>query len=101
MADAKTQPTKVTPQAFVASIEHDKKRADAETLLGLFASVTGFEPVMWAPRSSAMDGITMSMTLAAREIALPRGLAAQAQYLNLYHARLCGFLRDVDMIWQT
>ncbi len=45
----KTQPTTVSPQEFVASIEHPVRRADAEALLDFFARVTGMKPRMWGP----------------------------------------------------
>lgn len=47
MADNKTQATSQNPAAFIATIEHARRRADAETLLPFFQEVTGFEPVMW------------------------------------------------------
>ena len=45
----KTQPTAVSPHAFVASIENPKRRSDAELLLDLFERVTGMKPQMWGP----------------------------------------------------
>lgn len=48
-ADNKTKPTEVDPRDFVAAVEHDKKRADAETLLEFFGRVTGLKPKMWGP----------------------------------------------------
>ncbi|MDJ0921194.1 MAG: DUF1801 domain-containing protein [Henriciella sp.] len=46
-AQNKTQSTKVDPTDFVAAVEPDRKRADAQTLLSFFNRVTGLEPVMW------------------------------------------------------
>ncbi len=48
-ADNKTKPTNVAPEDFVAAVEHPVRRADAETLLKLFARVTGYRPKMWGP----------------------------------------------------
>lgn len=45
----KTQPTKVSPSAFLKSIEHDKKREDGQELLKFFKRVTGMTPKMWGP----------------------------------------------------
>lgn len=48
-ADNKTKPTEIDPKDFIAAVESDKKRADAETLLAFFARVTGLKPKMWGP----------------------------------------------------
>lgn len=48
-ADNKTKPTEIDPRDFVAAVESDKKRADAETLLAFFERVTGLQPKMWGP----------------------------------------------------
>jgi hypothetical protein len=45
----KTQPTRVDPRDFVASVEHPLRRRDAETLLELFEGATGQPPTMWGP----------------------------------------------------
>lgn len=45
----KTMPTKIDPADYVAAVENDRRRADAEILLGLFARITGAEPKMWGP----------------------------------------------------
>lgn len=47
MSKNKTAPTKVTPAEFIASVEHDTRRRDAEHLLEWFSEVTGLEPQMW------------------------------------------------------
>lgn len=51
MANAKnkTQPTPVSAEAFLASVEPDKKRDEARELDQLFRKVTGWSPVMWGP----------------------------------------------------
>ena len=48
-AENKTKPTEVDPKDFVAAVESDKKRADAEVLLDFFERVTGLKPKMWGP----------------------------------------------------
>ncbi|MEM7661772.1 MAG: DUF1801 domain-containing protein [Pseudomonadota bacterium] len=45
----KTKPTDISPQDFVAAVEHPTRRADAEVLLDLFARVTGMTAKMWGP----------------------------------------------------
>ncbi|MDY7227047.1 DUF1801 domain-containing protein [Hyalangium rubrum] len=47
--DIKTQPTAVSVKDFVAAVENDTRRKDAEQLLKLFAKITGWKPKMWGP----------------------------------------------------
>ncbi|MDW3177308.1 MAG: DUF1801 domain-containing protein [Acidimicrobiia bacterium] len=49
MADNKTQPTSISPATFVAGVEHDTRRADAEALLEIMGRLTGNQPKMWGP----------------------------------------------------
>lgn len=49
-AQNKTVETDVSPDAFIASVEPEKKRLDAEVLLALFNRVTGLKPKMWGAR---------------------------------------------------
>ena len=49
MADAKTQITDRDPADFIAAVEPDRKREEAEQLDVLFRKVTGERPVMWGP----------------------------------------------------
>lgn len=49
MADAqnKTQPTKMSVDAFLEGVENDRRRDDAKTVNGLMKRVTGEEPKLW------------------------------------------------------
>ncbi|MBO6769226.1 MAG: DUF1801 domain-containing protein [Erythrobacter sp.] len=49
MAEAKTQVTDVDPAEFIAAVEPERKRNEAEELDALFRRVTGEEPKMWGP----------------------------------------------------
>ncbi len=49
MSDAKTRPTGVPVDEFIASVESERRRREAGVMLGLMARATGFEPVMWGP----------------------------------------------------
>ena len=49
MATNKTAPNQNDPAAFIAAVEHDTRRADAEVLLEMMRRVTGCEPKMWGP----------------------------------------------------
>ncbi len=49
MSTNKTQITDQTPADFIAALDHERRRQDAEVLLDVFADVTGFSPRMWGP----------------------------------------------------
>ena len=48
-AKNKTVQTAVDPSDFLAGVEHDTRRADAETLLKLMSRLTGYTAKMWGP----------------------------------------------------
>jgi Domain of unknown function (DU1801) len=48
-AELKTKATDADVSAFIATIENETRRADAETLLELYAEATGMQPAMWGP----------------------------------------------------
>ena len=47
--EPKTKATEVSVRDFVATVENAVRRTDAETLLDIYADVTGMEPKMWGP----------------------------------------------------
>lgn len=47
MAEPKTKPSKTTVTALIASVENDRRRRDAKTLLKLMREVTGITPKVW------------------------------------------------------
>jgi Domain of unknown function (DU1801) len=49
VAEAKTKPTEVKPKDFIAAVENDTRRKDAQALLKLFEKVTGWKAQMWGP----------------------------------------------------
>ena len=49
MAEAKTKPTQVSVEDYIAALEPPSKRADAPVLDALFRKVTGMAPRMWGP----------------------------------------------------
>ena len=49
MAEPKTRPTDVPVADFIAAVEHQRRRADAEVMQALLTEVTGVAPVMWGP----------------------------------------------------
>lgn len=49
MAENKTKPTAISVSDFIAAIENDTRREDAETLLKVFKKATGWKAQMWGP----------------------------------------------------
>jgi len=49
MAQNKTQPTKLSVNAFIAALDDEAKRADAKALVKLMQSESGEKPRMWGP----------------------------------------------------
>ncbi|MBO6719874.1 MAG: DUF1801 domain-containing protein [Rhizobiaceae bacterium] len=49
MAGNKTVPTGVSVEAFLASVEPEKRRRDAFQLLKFMNAATGLDPQMWGP----------------------------------------------------
>ncbi len=49
MAEAKTKPTGVEPEDFIAAVEPERKREEARELDALFRKITGEAPQMWGP----------------------------------------------------
>lgn len=49
MAEAKTVVTHVDPLDFIASVQPERKREEAQILDGMFRKVTGEVPRMWGP----------------------------------------------------
>ena len=49
MAENKTQPTSLDPDAVIAEIADETRRRDVETLDALLRRLSGSPPVMWGP----------------------------------------------------
>lgn len=49
MAENKTKPTNADVDAFLESVEHDRRREDARVLVDLMREETGEEPKLWGP----------------------------------------------------
>lgn len=47
MAEAKTQPTKVSLKEFLDAMPDQKRRADCETVAAMMQTATGEPPVLW------------------------------------------------------
>ncbi len=48
-AENKTKPTTVKPKDFIAAVDHETRRSDAEVLHEMLGRVSGYEAKMWGP----------------------------------------------------
>ena len=84
MAEAKTKPTKQKPEDFIAAIDNQQRRSDAQALLKIFNEVTGQRPVMWGP-SIIGYGIYKYKYASGREGEWPlSGFSPRKQNLTVY-----------------
>ena len=49
MAEAKTKPTAVSVETFIAAVEDPRRRDDAAAATALLGQATGLAPTMWGP----------------------------------------------------
>ncbi|WP_068261409.1 DUF1801 domain-containing protein [Janibacter limosus] len=93
--DRKTKPTDTSVVELLAAVADERRRVDAETVLGLMRRITGVEPVVWGP---SMIGFgTQPYTTAdgkAREW-FRIGLAPRTAALTLYGLTFYGSNADL------
>ena len=93
--DRKTKPTDTSAVELLAAVTDDRRRTDAETVLGLMRQVTGVEPTVWG---SSMIGFgTQPYTTAdGKEREWFRiGLAPRRAALTLYGLTFYGSNADL------
>jgi len=94
--EPKTKPTQVAPKDFIAAVENEQKRKDAEWVMEMMTEVTGEPAKMWGPSiigfgtyhyvyASGREGDTMitgfSPRKAAISIYLISGVEREAELL--------------------
>jgi hypothetical protein len=89
MAEAKTKPTQVSVEDYIAAVEPASKRADAPVLDALFRKVTGEAPRMWGP-SIIGYGEYHTVYDSGRRVNCPRvGFSPRKAKHSLYIACSC------------
>ena len=83
-AENKTQVTTVDPVEFIKTVESDKRRADAETLLSFFNRVTGMKPQMWGPSLIGYGRYHYKYESGREGDMLLTGFSPRKQNLSLY-----------------
>jgi len=117
MKEIKTVPTSEPVEAFLASIESEKRRNDSRHLMALIATITDLTPVMWGTSivgygsyhykyASGREGDTMIIGFAPRKDALViYGVLYYDQNLKLSEqlgphtaGKGCLYIKDFDII---
>jgi hypothetical protein len=84
MSELKTRPTDESVEAYLKSIEHEKKRQDSFTIMNLMKEVSNTDPVMWG--SSIIGFGTYNQKYASGKEAewMKIGFAPRKQNIALY-----------------
>ena len=84
MSQNKAQPTSTDVRDFIASVEPDWKRTDAERLDTIFRETTGYAPVMWGPSIVGYGRYHYVYTSGREGDFLATGFAPRAQNFSIY-----------------
>lgn len=80
----KIQPTQIDPADFIANIEHDTRRADAQTLNTLFQKITGHPPKMWGPTIIGYGQYHYTYDSGRQGDAIATGFSPRKSNLSIY-----------------
>lgn len=93
--DRKTKPTDASADDVIATVDDERRRADAQAALDLMRRVTGVEPVVWGP-SMIGFGTQPYVTADGKEREWFRiGLAPRKAALTLYGLTFYGSNADL------
>lgn len=84
MAEQKTKPTKVSVKKFLAGIENETRRKDAEELLKIMKQITRQEPKMWGPSIIGFDSYHYKYESGHEGDCFITGFSPRKQNLSLY-----------------
>ena len=84
MSEIKTQPTAMAPADFIASVEHQKRQADALVLLEMFNRITGLEAVMWGPSIIGYGTYTYSLANGKSGTFMRTGFSPRKAAMTVY-----------------
>jgi hypothetical protein len=84
MAEAKTKPTQVSAEEYVALIPDPARRADCQELLGLMRRVTKHPPVMWGASIVGFGSYQYTYASGHSGEACATGFAARKSDISIY-----------------
>lgn len=82
--DAKTRPTEVAVEDFVASVSDEATRADCTTLIEIMTRASGAPPVMWGPSIIGFDSYHYRYASGREGDAAVIGFSPRVGKLSLY-----------------
>ena len=83
-AENKTQPTSVTPHAYVSALDDGRRKREAETLLPWFERVTGLKGRMWGPSMIGFGRYHYKYDSGREGEAMMTGFAPRKAAMTLY-----------------
>ena len=120
MAETKTKPAAISADDYIAGVEPDAKRAEAQALDAFFRRVTGYQPVIWGPSligygryhyryASGHEGDAMASGFSPRKAELSIYIMPGVQQYGFILARLgkhrigkvCLYVKRLDDIDMT
>lgn len=84
MADNKTTANDRDPREFIAEIDDERRRAEAQTLLALFEERTGEKPVMWGPSIIGFGSYDYTYESGRSGTWMRTGFSPRKQQMTLY-----------------
>jgi hypothetical protein len=96
MPELKTQKNDASVEAFLESVENEKKREDSKAILELMQEVTGDEPAMWGTSIVGFGSYTYQYADGRTNAWFQTGFSPRKQNLTLYI--MPGFDRYDDLL---
>src|SRR5687767_6340971 len=84
MAENKTKPTRVSPAAFIAGVDDERRRKDCRELMALMRDITGKPAKMWGPSIVGFDQYHYKYDSGREGDMLLTGFSPRKQELVLY-----------------
>lgn len=84
MAEIKTKANDGSVDAFLASVDNAKRRADGQELCKLMAEITGEKPVMWGPAIVGFGATEMTYANGKKVDWMRVGFSPRKASLSLY-----------------
>ncbi|WP_374355683.1 DUF1801 domain-containing protein [Chitinimonas sp.] len=84
MSEAKTKPTQVSVEQYIAAIVDSERRAEVESLLKLMCQATNQAPVMWGPSIVGFGKYSYSNASGRTGESCAAGFAARKGDISIY-----------------
>ena len=98
MTELKTQPSDSSVVDFIMSVEHERRREDALTLLNVFSRVTAQPPVLWGDSMIGFGEYHYKYTSGREGDWFLTGFSPRKQNISLYI--MAGFDRYEELMSQ-